>query len=259
MTDEKIKINVSVSLREILLHDAVACNIVKKNGAGNMNALLNKLIPNLLKLKKKHRAESLQQVQKVVPTAQLSTDDAEKMIHSTNAVFQDTYFAEENKEKIPCVIWIRPNNENTAVFDEIIESESEISGLETATYIRRLLNEYVRFPLYKREQIILAEECDMATKAKDSSKLLKFRYEGEIRKVFVFACVNTYLQEQANYILCYDIGWDIICRFGISEITALHLLEKKYTPTEEIAALCKKYYEDAMWMDDEVIAVGGEA
>lgn len=258
MTDEKIKINISVSLREILLYDAVAFGIIKSNGEGNMNGLLNKLVPNLLMLKKKHRAESLHQVQKVVPEAMLCTEDAERVIHSTNSAFQDTYFAEENKEKIPCVVWIRPSNENIKVFDEIIESETEISGIETATYIRRLLGEYARFPLYKREQIVFTEECNMAMQARDGQKILKFRYEGEIHRVFVFACVNTYLRDQANYLLCYDIGRNIICRYGINEITALHLLEKKYKPTEEIIGLCNKYYDDALWLEDEVIEVGGE-
>ena len=39
LLDEKIKINVSISLREILLYDAVAFGIVKKSGVGNINGL----------------------------------------------------------------------------------------------------------------------------------------------------------------------------------------------------------------------------
>ena len=258
LLDEKIKINVSISLREILLYDGVAFGIVKKNGEGNLNALLNKLIPALLKFKKKHRAESLRQVRQVVPTAKLSSEDTEKIIYSTNMVFQNTYFADENKEKISCVIWIRPSDKNMAVFDEIIESETEISGIETATYIRSLLNEYARFPLYKREQIVFAEECDKAMLARDSRRILRFRYEDEIHQTFVFACKYTYLMDQANYILCYDIGRNIICRYGINEIRALHLLEKKYKPTERIMDLCQKYYEDALWLEDGVFEIGGE-
>ena len=50
-----------------------------------------------------------------------------------------------------------------------------------------------------------------------------------------------------------DIERKIICRYQISEIYALHLLDKKYKPSETLQNACKKYENDALWVDDEII------
>ena len=121
------------------------------------------------------------------------------------------------------------------------------------------MNEFSRLPRYKKEQITFQEESEKTLLARDSGRELKFRYENEIHRAFVFACVYNYLQEQGNYVLCYDIGLNIICRYQISEITALHVLDKKYKPSDIVRELCNRYAEEGLWLDDEVLEVGGDA
>ena len=62
--DEKFKIRVSLFIRQILEFDAISLGFVKNNGEANINAFLNKLIPNLLKLKKEQRNEVLELAKK---------------------------------------------------------------------------------------------------------------------------------------------------------------------------------------------------
>ena len=116
-----------------------------------------------------------------------------------------------------------------------------------------MLDEYVNLLEFKREQIVFMEEAKLALLAQQTGRILKFRYENELKHAYVFACVYSYLNEHANYLLCYDIKREIICRYQLSEIRALHLIKEKYKPNELVASLCKKYEDDALWLDDEVI------
>lgn len=257
--DEKIKVRVSDFLRQTLELDAIAFNFIKTNGEANLNLFLNKLIPNLLLLKKARREEILEYAKEQFDIAEDEADFTEKIVNGLNTIFESIYFSDSELDELTQVIWIRPSNDNRAVFDEIIESETEITGLEPSVYIRNLLNEFSRLPRYKKEQITFQEESEKTLLARDSGRELKFRYENEIHRAFVFACVYNYLQEQGNYVLCYDIGLNIICRYQISEITALHVLDKKYKPSDIVRELCNRYAEEGLWLDDEVLEVGGDA
>ena len=121
-----------------------------------------------------------------------------------------------------------------------------------------MLDEYANLLEFKREQIVFMEEGRLAVLARESKQILKFRYENEIKRTFVFACVYSYLNEHGNYLLCYDIERKIICRYQLSEIRALHLIKEKYKPSEKLTLLCKKYEAEALWLDDEVIEWEGE-
>ena len=257
--DEKIKVRVSDFLRQTLELDAIAFNFIKTNGEANLNLFLNKLIPNLLLLKKARREEILEYAKEQFDIAEDEADFTEKIVNGLNTIFESIYFSDSELDELTQVIWIRPSNDNRAVFDEIIESETEITGLEPSVYIRNLLNEFSRLPRYKKEQITFQEESEKTLLARDSGRELKFRYENEIHRAFVFACMYNYLQEQGNYVLCYDIGLNIICRYQISEITALHVLDKKYKPSDIVRELCNRYAEEGLWLDDEVLEVGGDA
>ena len=256
MFDEKFKIRVSDFLRQVLELDAIAFNFTKANGEGNLNAFLNKLIPNLLRKRKERRVEVLNYAREAFGIDESETIVAETFINEMNILFEKVYFSDSELNQLSQVIWIRPTKENIAVFDEILDSETEITGQEVSVYIRTLLNEYARFPKYKKEQITFSEECGLTLLARESGRILKFRYEGELHRAFVFGCLYDYLEEQGNYVLCYDMEYGIICRYQISEITALHLFDKKYTPGKKLSELCRKYLDEGLWLDDEVYEVG---
>ena len=90
--DEKFKIRVSDFLRQTLELDAIAFNFVKSNGEGNLNAYLNKLIPNLLKLKKERRIEILNYANQILGIHNAEFEDAEQIINGLNTIFEKIYF-----------------------------------------------------------------------------------------------------------------------------------------------------------------------
>ena len=251
--DEKFKIRVSDFLKETLDLDAKAFNFVKENGEANFNLFLNKLIPNLLELKKERRTKILYYAKNALKLEEDDLTKTEEIINGLNSIYDEIYFTDAELDKLNQVVWIRPTDITLPVFDEIMESETEITGLDASSYIRNMLNEFSRFPRYKKEQITFSKECELTCLARESGRVLKFRYDGELKRAYVFACVYDYLASQGNYILCYDIERKIICRYQISEIYALHLLDKKYKPSEALQNACKKYENDALWVDDEII------
>lgn len=251
--DEKFKIRVSDFLKETLDLDAKAFNFVKENGEANFNLFLNKLIPNLLELKKERRVRILDYAINAFEIEENDYSKAEEIINGLNSIYDEIYFTDAELDKLNQAIWIRPTKETLSVFDEIMESETEITGLDVSSYIRNMLNEFSRFPRYKKEQITFSKECELACFARESGRVLKFRYGGELKRAYVFACVYDYLATQGNYILCYDIERKIICRYQISEIYAMHLLDKKYKPSEALQIECGNYESKALWINDEVI------
>ena len=252
--DEKIKIRISGFLRHTLELDAMCFNFVKKGEFPNLNSFLNKLIPNLLKLKKERREKAKVRLSDIVEFKS-ERMGYEELVAALNASYDEVYFSDAELEQLDQVIWIRPTKENIVVFDEIFDNETMLTGLDKSTYIRNMLNEYSRFPRYKKEQIVFSEESDITLEARDSGRILKFRYENDKHKAYVFGCVYNYLEEQGNYILCYDLSINAICRFQLCEIDYLHLLEKKYIPDSNLIEMCDKYIDEALWMDDEIISL----
>ncbi len=167
-------------------------------------------------------------------------------------------FGDRDNDKLRQNLWIRPSSENLAIFDEIAESETRITGQDLSSYLRNMLDEYTNLLEFKREQIVFMEEGRLAILARDSGRILKFRYENEIKRTYVFACVYSYLNEHGNYLLCFDLGRRIICRYQLSEIRALHIIKEKYQPSEKLVSLCKRYEAEALWLDDEIIEWEGE-
>lgn len=240
--DEKIKIRVSLFIKETIDRDAKAFNFVKENGEANCNSFLNKLIPNLLKLNKSRREAA--EKEKVNATLRYLSYDS-------------LCFGDRDNDKLTQTLWIRPSTENLAVFDEIADSETRITGQDLSSYIRNMLDEYANLLEFKREQIVFLEEGRLAISARESGRILKFRYENELKRTYVFACVYSYLNDQGNYLLCYDMERKIICRYQLCEIRTLHLIKEKYKPSEILAELCKKYEAKALWLDDEIIECEG--
>ena len=236
--DEKFKIRVSLFIKETIDRDAKAFNFVKNNGEANYNLFLNKLIPNLVKLNKERR-EKAEVEKNEIPLRYLA--------------FDLLPFGNSDSDKLKQTLWIRPSDGNRALFDEISENETKITRQDLSSYIRGLLDEYANLLEFKRERIVFMDEAELAMLARDSKRILKFRYENELKRTYVFACVFSYLNEHGNYLLCYDIETKIICRYQLCEIRALHLIKDTYKPSEKLYSMCQKYDSEALWLDDEII------
>lgn len=160
MLSDKIKVRISSFIALIIDNDAQSWGFVKSDDTSNKNAFLNKLIPNMVALRKERREEIRDLLEN-----DYQRDDAEKVYECVNTVIDQVYFRDEELDNLTEDVWIRPDKEHLSIFDEIKAEELAVTMLDMSTYIRGLLNEYVRLPQYKRQQILFRDEKELITEA----------------------------------------------------------------------------------------------
>ena len=234
---DKIKIKVSSFVANILENDAYRFGFMK-NKKSNKNALLNKLIPTLVEVRKARRKE----IEEVLKN-EYNRADSENIYNAVNTVIDRVYFNGEELNVLEEYIWIRPSKESKITYDEIEESETFITAQEITVYIRSLLNEYSRLPQYKREMLTFDKELEVFAQAHYSHFILHFRDKetNEIYKTFAFDYYYGYLYDQTNYCVIYDINNKKIKAIPLHRIKDIYLIRQKYKPSEKLVEQLQDY------------------
>ena len=247
MIASMLKLYVSDFVFRILQNDALRFEFIKKGNEPNMNALLNKLIPNLLEYRKQRREE----IHHILEN-EFARKDAERIYEAVNTVIDKVYFSDEELECLEEIVWFRPSEKYRTVFDEIEDSETVITGQSASVYIRGLLNEYARFPQYKRESILFdGEMCDFA-EACETERIFHARVNGRSIRMFGFCYVYGYAYDQENYLIGYDLTDRVIGAIPLYKIRESYLVERKYKPSGQLIEILQQYYESREY--DKVIA-----
>ncbi len=239
MTD-KIKIKVSSFVSTILENDALSFGFIK-NGKSNKNALLNKLIPTLVEVRKARRNE----IENILKN-EYNRQDSENIYNAVNTVIDKVYFNDFELGELDEYLWIRPSKETAIVYDEIQTSETLITAQETPVYIRGLLNEYSRFPQYKREILVFDKELDIFDSACSSRNILHFKDKETNKryKAFAFRYYYGYLYDQSNYCVIYDLNDSKIKSIPLHTIQDIYTIKQKYKPSDYLIKLLQGYSEN---------------
>ena len=246
MISSIIKLSVSDFVFQILQNDAERFGFLKKEKEPNLNGLLNKIIPNLLYFRKARRNE----IHRIL-SEDFARNDTEAVYECVNTVIDQVYFLDAELQTLGDVIWFRPSKKQYAVFDEIEESETKITGQTTTEYIRGLLNEYSRFPQYKRETIAFDDELYDYAKACETGRIFHARVNNKSIRVFAFHYVYGFTYDQTNYLIGYDMTNGVIGAIPLCMIRDSYLVERKYKPSEKLIELLQEYYENEEY--DKVI------
>ncbi len=250
MTD-KIKIKVSSFVANILENDALRFGFIK-NEKSNKNALLNKLIPTLVALRKTRRRE----IENVLKN-EYNREDGENIYNAVNTVIDKVYFNDEELNVLEEYIWIRPSKEKIFTYDEIETSEILITAQEIPVYIRGLLNEYSRFPQYKREALVFDSELDIFSEACYTHQIVHFRdrESNERYKAFAFNYYYGYLYDQTNYCVVYDISNAIIKSIPLHKIQDIYMIKQKYKPSEQLIERLQEYADNCNFQEELNVGV----
>lgn len=247
MISSIIKLSVSEFVLRILQNDAERFGFFNRKKEPNLNGLLNKLIPNLLYYRKVRREE----VHRIL-TEDFARNDAENIYECVNTVIDQVYFSDAELQVLNEKIWFRPSTKQNAVFDEIEQSETKITGKTTAEYIRGLLNEYSRFPQYKRETFVFDNELYDYASACETGRIFHATVNGKSIRVFAFHYVYGFTYDQSNYLIGYDLTNKVIGAIPLCKIRDSYLVERKYKPSETLVGLLQEYYENEEY--DKVIS-----
>ncbi len=251
MTD-KIKIKISSFVANVLENDALRFGFTK-NDKSNKNALLNKLIPTLVEVRKARRNEI-----EYVLKEEYQREDTESIYNAVNTVIDKVYFNDAELNVLDEYVWIRPSKETMSTYDEIETSEILITAQEISVYIRGLLNEYSRLPQYKREMLVFDKELDIFSDACLTRNILHFRDKETNKryKAFAFNYYYGYLYDQTNYCVIYDINESEIKSIPLSNIQNIYIIKRKYKPSEKLVELLQEYADNCDFQ--EKIATGEE-
>lgn len=249
---DKIKIKVSSFVANILENDALRFGLIK-NGKANKNALLNKLIPTLVEVRKARRNE----IENILKN-EYNRDDSENIYNAVNTVIDKVYFEDEELNILDEYIWIRPSKETLTTYDEIETSETLITAQELSVYIRGLLNEYSRLPQYKREILVFDKELDIFSDACYTRHILHFKDSetGNRHKAFAFNYSYGYLYDQTNYCIIYDLNNMAIKAIPLCRIQNIYMIKQKYKPNELLIEQLQNYTATCNF--DKEINIGAE-
>jgi hypothetical protein len=249
---DKIKVKVSSFVANILENDTLRFGFTKSDKS-NKNALLNKLIPTLVEVRKARRNEI-----EYVLKEEYGREDTESIYNAVNTVIDKVYFNDAELNVLDEYIWIRPSKGTMHVYDEIETSETCITAQEVSVYIRGLLNEYSRFPQYKREMLVFDKELDVFSDACYKQNIVHFRDKETNKryKAFAFDYFYGYAYQQANYCVIYDINENKIKAIPLCNIQDIYTIKQKYKPSERQIDLLQKYCDNCNF--EEEIIVGEE-
>lgn len=247
MLSSIIKLSVSDFVLRILQNDAEKFGFLKKEKEPNLNGLLNKLIPNLLYFRKSRREE----IHRIL-NEDFARDDTERIYECVNTIIDQVYFLDAELQILDDVIWFRPSTKQNAVFDEIEQSETKITGQTTSEYIRGLLNEYSRLPQYKRETLAFNGELYDFAEACETGKIFHATVNGKSIRMFAFHYVYGFTYDQSNYLLGYDLTSKAIGAIPLCMIRDSYIVERKYKPSDRLVDLLQQYYENEEY--DKVIS-----
>lgn len=248
MTD-KIKVKVSSFITNILENDSLRFGFTK-NGNSNKNALLNKLIPTLVEVRKARRSEI-----EYVLKENFRREDTESIYSAVNTVIDIVYFNDAELNVLDEYLWIRPSKDIKCVYDEIETSEIIITAQEITVYIRGLLNEYSRLPQYKRELLVFDKELDVFSDACYTHNILHFRDKETNKryKAFAFYYYYGYLYDQTNYCVIYDLNDKTIKSIPLRNMQDVYTIKQKYKPSDRLISLLQSYADSCNFEEDIIV------
>lgn len=244
---EKLKIKVSSFVANILENDALRFGFIKNNKSSK-NALLNKLIPTLLAVRKERRSE----IERILKD-EFNRKDSENIYSAVNTVVDRVYFNNAELNILDEYIWLRPSKFNKSIFNEIETSEAHITAQDVSVYVRALLNEYSCLPQYKRELLVFDNEMDIFSDACSMHQITYFTDSktDTLHKVFPFDYRYGYLYEQENYCIIFDIERNIIKALPLHRITNIYTIKGKYNPPKKLIDSLQDY-TDSREYDTEI-------
>lgn len=247
---DKIKVRVSSFVLLIIENDAQRFGFIKNDDTPNKNGLLNKLIPNLLILRKKRR----EKIRRTL--SDMGKTNTEEIYEAVNQVIDEVYFDNADIHTLDEDLWILPTRQSETAFDEIYESEMNITSLSLTEYIRGLLNEYALLPQYKREAFVFLTEIDLIQSTCETGQILHFYFDGEKYKFFPFQHMYGFLYDQTNYLIGYDIVRKQIRSFPIAWLDKLYALKNKFRPSNDLIEKLQNYLNEYRYGSDNIVYFG---
>jgi hypothetical protein len=197
-------------------------HFLKKNGQGNENEFLNKMLPNMLEHRAKRR-ESLRMFLTKNIKSSITKGMQEKIIDLLVEKFIVTGFGEDDDE-CDDTVQLRFDVKRENYYAELF-SNLDILGIKRSAYIRGLIREYFNQSEHERERICFREEYKKIKEAVENGLIVHF-HDGK-RTVSAFAvAVEFSVKREHWYVLYFEKDCYILHSLPLFKIKNVLLRQK---------------------------------
>lgn len=253
---DKIKVNLSSYVYNLLLKDMELFGYYKPNGDVNKNMFLNIVIHNFYLYKLGKREEIQKILEKDAITYDVSAKNREKILKETTRLMDNYYYEDINNRYHDLYFMIYPTNYSQNFFDQLFEDEIK-NHTAASAFIRQALNEYAHLPQYVRETIANLATNNRLVDACHSGNIIEFVVSGVKYKIAPFV-----LESNEDETFKYLLGLDLASKnhtpisIRLSKINRLVTTNEKYRFTkDENNQLTKILFNGIEYASKEMINV----
>lgn len=225
---DKIKVNLSYYVYNVLIQDMIKFNFFKPNKDLNRNSFLNTIIINFYDYKLKKREEIKEKLINEAILTDISSKNKKIMIEAASIIMDDYYNEDLTSQNHEYYFIIYPTKTTQSFFDEIYLNEIE-NKTTFSSFIRKILNEYAYKPQSVREEIAKKEVFDLTIKAIKQNNVITVFSEKEKFQIFPYEITKN-KEETHNYLfgLNLDSKNKSPIAIKLSNINQLILLKESY-------------------------------
>lgn len=201
---EKIKINLSFVVYIDLMRDMLRFNYFKPNATLNHNEFLNTVIYYFYRYKLHKRLVFESYFVKYALFDDMSTRNKEKMINAAALIMDDFYNEDLLISKHKYSFTIYPTKKYEEFYDILYENEVQRNNMSMSSFLRRLLNEYIRLPVIQREIIACNRNFDLIQSCCKNKTVAVIETRNMKYRIALFS-ISPNLSESENYVLGIDL------------------------------------------------------
>lgn len=232
-------------------------NFIKKNGLGNENEFLNKMLPNMLAYRAYKKGFLREYLDKNIK-ASIAEGMQEKILDFLAESFDYLYF-DESEYECDDIINIRFDVKNEDLYAELFARLDSI-GIKRSAYLRNLIHEYFNQSEYQKERICFNEEYNKLNEAIENELILQFNIGSKIISALC-AALEFSVKKEHWYLLYFEKDkFDTLYSIPIFNVSKILLLEETTRePNEEISKQVNILVENGKFDEKEHFFLGGDS
>ena len=194
---EKIKVNLSYNVFNLLQKDMEDFKYQIKDGSPNKNAFYNTIVKNMVEIHKKESEIVRDKLANILNDHIKSKTIFNDVLANIEALYNYRIEDKTNRSH-GYYISFRPSKRMEYIYDEI--EEYELKDNTISNYFRNLFNDYARLPQDERERIIFKDELKIIESAINNKKILNIKLNNYNMELMPYVIVRTN-DELYNYII----------------------------------------------------------
>ncbi len=222
----KLSVRVSESVHRQILVDAENFNFIKDNGENNLNAFLNRLLPELIEYRTQKR-NSLRNFWENNFRQCIKENYQEEVFSILDDLFDTVYFSDKEFYHRK-TLHFRLSKSNILSLQGFFD-ELERNNQNKTTYLRNLFNEYAYMKLEQRELLCFKEEYLSLSWAINHNLSVNVECDGKEYTLLPFALPLNY-QDGSTYLIATQIKNPNVCNaFKLCSIRNVMILDFEET------------------------------